>query len=68
MGALGGLVKGENVSVPAGTLFTALVSKTTLLYEDMEQRQGVDQFKVNSEVDQKLNEIFDQLKENEDLD
>lgn len=68
MGVIGGLVKGSNVSVPEGTLFTAYVDKTTILLEDMELMQSMPLIEVRSEADQQLNDLFKQLMEKEELD
>lgn len=62
------LIRGANVSVPAGTLFTAYVDKTTVLSEDMELRQNMPYIEGSSEVDQQLNDLFKQMTEKENLD
>lgn len=57
-----GFIRGENVSIPSGTLLKVFVDKTTILSEDinMMEEQG---FGGGLETDQKLNELLRQIEE-----
>lgn len=65
---LAGLIRGENAVVPAGTIFTVYVDKTTVLSEDATLSTEGSQIRLegNSEVDQRLNDLFNQLQEKEE--
>lgn len=59
---LAGFIRGENVSVPSGTLIKVFVDKTTILSEDINMREE-QSFGGSAETDQKLNELLRQIEE-----
>lgn len=59
---LAGFIRGENVSIPSGTLFKVFVDKTTILSEDINMREE-QSFGGSLETDQKLNELLRQIEE-----
>lgn len=59
---LAGFIRGENVSVPSGTLIKVFVDKTTVLSEDISMREETS-FGGSSEIDQRFNELLRQMEE-----
>jgi hypothetical protein len=61
---LSGLFRGDNISIPPGTVFKAYVDKKTVLFKDPEETREEDmQFSGDSETDRRLEEMYRKIKE-----